>query len=481
MFWTYLRRELRRRARQAILIGLGLALGIGLVITVTAAAAGVRVAQAAVLHSLYGVGTDVTITEPPKQGSGAGITFGFRQQVKAARGGQIAAGTRIHDNELQNTQYGALSAGQLARAGRQPHVARTAGALSLTDITVTGTVPAITAGAGGGSFSSSFSTSTFTVDGVGVAPSGAAQSGLGPLGSAVVTSGRAFRPDDANADVALADAGYATANKLRAGSAVSVGGTDFTVVGIVDVPQGGSPPDLYIPLARAQAIAKTGTASLRNQVNTIYVAAGSASSIPAVQRELTGLLPGATVTDASDLASQVTGSVGNAASLADNLGMWLSAAVLAVAFLLAILLTMSAVSRRVREFGTLKALGWPSVRIVAQVMGESLAIGLAGGVAGVGLGYAGAGVVGALAPRLSASNGAPPAGTPAGAGIAGKLAAQVASAGSHTVYVSLTAPVTLGVILLAVALAIGGGLLAGMFGGWRAARLRPAAALARVE
>jgi hypothetical protein len=35
--------------------------------------------------------------------------------------------------------------------------------------------------------------------------------------------------------------------------------------------------------------------------------------------------------------------------------------------------------------------------------------------------------------------------------------------------------------LLAVVLAIAGGLIAGAFGGWRAARLRPAAALTRVD
>ncbi|MGH3167292.1 MAG: ABC transporter permease [Trebonia sp.] len=476
MFWTYLRRELRRRARQAVLIGLGLALGIGLVITVTAAATGVQNAQAAVLHSLYGVGTDVTITEPPQAGAGAGVSFGFRQQVKQARSGQIAAGTKIDDNELQSTQYGPLSSGQLAQVKRQSHVTGTAGALSLTDITVTGTVPAITAGQGGGTFSSSFSTSTFTVDGVGVTPSG-----LGPLVSAVVTSGRGFRAGDAESDVALADSGYATASKLRTGSAVNVGGTDFTVIGIVAVPQGGSPPGLYIPLGRAQAIAKNGTASLKNEVNTVYVSAGSASDIPAVQHELAGLLPGATVTDAGNLASQVTGSVGNAASLANDLGRWLSVAVLAVAFALAILLTMSAVARRVREFGTLKALGWRSRRIVGQVMGESLVIGIAGGATGVGLGYAGAAVIGKLAPRLSATIAPASPAAPAGTGIAGKLLQQVASAGSHTVYVGLTAPVTLGVIGLAVALAVAGGLLAGMFGGWRAARLRPAAALAKVE
>jgi putative ABC transport system permease protein len=44
----------------------------------------------------------------------------------------------------------------------------------------------------------------------------------------------------------------------------------------------------------------------------------------------------------------------------------------------------------------------------------------------------------------------------------------------------LSAPVTVTAIVLAVALAILGGLIAGGFGGWTAARLRPAAALTKV-
>ena len=44
----------------------------------------------------------------------------------------------------------------------------------------------------------------------------------------------------------------------------------------------------------------------------------------------------------------------------------------------------------------------------------------------------------------------------------------------------MSASVTAGAIILAVLLAVAGGLLAGSFGGWRSARLRPAAALARV-
>lgn len=82
----------------------------------------------------------------------------------------------------------------------------------------------------------------------------------GPLSSATVTTGRTLGPADATADVALADSGYATASKLTAGSTIDIGGTNFTIVGVVAVPQGSSPPDLYIPLAKAQQIGATGTA-----------------------------------------------------------------------------------------------------------------------------------------------------------------------------------------------------------------------------
>ncbi len=46
--------------------------------------------------------------------------------------------------------------------------------------------------------------------------------------------------------------------------------------------------------------------------------------------------------------------------------------------------------------------------------------------------------------------------------------------------VHLSAAVSTNVILLAVVLAVTGGIIAGIFGGWRAARLRPAAALSKV-
>ena len=59
---------------------------------------------------------------------------------------------------------------------------------------------------------------------------------------------------DASAHVAVVESGYATLNKLKAGSTVNVDGTNFTVIGIVSMPQGSATVDVFIPLAPAQAL-----------------------------------------------------------------------------------------------------------------------------------------------------------------------------------------------------------------------------------
>ena len=146
-------------------------------------------------------------------------------------------------------------------------------------------------------------------------------------------------------------------------------------------------------------------ANLNNEVNTIYVAAANSADIGPLASSISKAVPGSTVTDENTLASEVTGSISSAASLANNLGKWLAIAVLVAAFLLASLLTMSAVSRRIREFGTLKALGWKSRRVVGQVMGESIAIGVVGGALGVGLGFLGASLVEHFSAPLTATLG----------------------------------------------------------------------------
>ena len=521
MFFTYLRRELRRRMRQGVFIALGLALGVGLVITVTAASAGVKNAQGTVLHALYGVGTDVTVTKTPKAGSFTPGSFGFGFRTGTTK--RPAAGTKIDTSTLAaGATLASISSSSVATVAGLHEVSAAAGGLTLNDRTLSGTVPAINTsgggfggggsgggGSGGGqSFRANFTTNTFGVDGVDI--SGGE---LGPLSSGKLSAGRTFTSADASSDVALVDASYATQNKLSVGSTIAIGNssgttTNFKVVGIVSEPAGDNPSDVYVPLAVAQKLA-----NMKNDVNTIYVAASSSSAIPTVSSEISKALPSDTVTTSSDLASEVTGSLASASSLANNLGKWLAIAVLIAAFLLASLLTLAAVSRRVREFGTLKALGWKSRRIVGQVMGESVTLGIIGGVIGVGLGLAGAELVSKMSHTLTAVVGQTTgSATPGGArqfgfgggggtggggggfggggtgggggggfgGGGGGGAFSRPSTASHTVAVHLSPSVSTNVILLAVLLAVAGGLIAGIFGGWRAARLRPAAALSKV-
>jgi putative ABC transport system permease protein len=470
MFITYLRRELRRRMRQAVVIALGLALGIGLVLTVTAASSGVKTAQATVLHSLYGVGTDVTVTQSPARGSGG--PQGFRVGGGGGTGSRPKAGTHFSRDTLISAGLGTLKQSSASEISRLRHVTSAAGGLSLTDSRVSGTISSSSSSAGGSSSGraggGSFKTSSFSVDGVDLS-----STKTGVLSSATVLSGRTFGVSDSHSDLALVSSDYAKSQGLKAGSSITIASTKFTVIGIVS----GTSANVYIPLARAQ-----GLSGMKGEVNTIYVTADSASNIAVVAKEIKAELPKATVTTSASLASDVSGSLSSAASLASNLGKWLAVAVLAAAFGLASLLTISAVSRRVRELGTLKALGWRSRRVVSQVIGEALAVGVVGGVAGVGLGFAGAALIDALAPPLTASTGAAAAGAAAGgAGSFGGAFGRLAGSAASTVTVHLTAVVTAGAVVLAIALAIGGGLLAGALGGWRAARLRPAAALSRVE
>jgi ABC-type lipoprotein release transport system permease subunit len=531
MFFTYLWRELRRRARQAIFIAVGLALGIGLVITVTAASAGVKNAQSSVLHSLYGVGTDITVSKSPTAASGGGgSSFGFRGTFGSSTN-KAKAGTKVDENTLSSDPtLASISSSDVTTVSKLSNVAAVAGGLTLTDRTVDGTIPAFnssgssgsTGGSGGGfprggggsgsggsggggSFSGNFNTNSFTVTGVDIG-----NGELGPLSTGSVSSGRTFSTADDSKDVALVEASYATTNKLKVGDTIAVGNskgtaTSFSIVGIVSEPSGDNPSDVYIPIAAAQSLA-----NLKSDVNTIYVSATSNNDITTLASAISKAVPGTTVTDQDSLASEVTGSLSSASSLANSLGKWLAIAVLIAAFLLASLLTMSAVSRRIREFGTLKALGWRSRRVVGQVLGESIAIGIVGGVVGVGLGFVGAALVDHFSGSLSASLGAATGNaTPGGAqrfgggggfggGTAGGGTGTGATAGAgggasgfrggfssaahsaSTVAVHLSAPVTITAIVLAVGLAILGGLIAGGFGGWRAARLRPAAALSKV-
>ena len=458
-FVTYLLRGLRGRVRQVVIVAVGLAVGVAALVTLTAASTGVSGAQAAVLHSLYGVGTDISVTSAASSG-GSGSSGSSQGMITRADAGK--------DFFRLPLGLGLLDSAALATISKMSGVAEVAGGLGLSE-TLVGPAPA----SGGPP-----SLTSTSIDGVDVA-----HLKLGPYAAGTITSGRSFTAADAEADVAVVDAGYAAAHHLRVGSTITIAKTRFNVIGIISQPAASNPTDVFIPLGRAQAIAAYGDQrTLAGKLTAIYVSAASASGVPAVHSKIAALLPGATVTSSGDLASKVSGSLASATKLATDLGRWLAAAMLLAAFALAGLLTTAAVRRRVREFGTLKALGWRTRRIVAQIMAESLVTGVAGAAVGIGLGFLGAALIEAIAPTLTATVALNPGSTPPQGALinGGSLKTLTLPGGVRTISVHLHATVGATTILLAVVLAIGGAVLAGALGSWRAARLRPAHALVRV-
>ncbi|MFE4965056.1 ABC transporter permease [Streptomyces sp. NPDC056660] len=500
MFFTYLRRELRRRRKAALVVASGLALGIALVIVVNSVSNGMGQAQDKVLQSLYGLGTDMTVTKAASATTSASQRprFNFDAQNNGSSSTQSSDRVMVQG-------FTTLASTTVTKVGGQKGVATAVGGLNLNVVKISGQFTrgqfqqnqgsggnqqgGQGQGNGGGNGApqgevqgggANFDVNSYSVYGTDVT-----QTGIGPLTSSKITSGRTFKTTETNAKVLVADSAYAKEKKYKVGSTVTINKVKYTIIGIATADSGDAAANLYMPLKQAQTLADE-----KNKVTTIYVQATDSKQISAVKSTIQKNVSGTTVTTSADLADTVSGSLSTASSLATNVGKWLSIAVLVAAFLVAGLLTSSAVSRRVREFGTLKALGWKSRRVTGQVIGEAMVNGLVGGALGIALGLAGAYVVTEISPTLDASlgsggGGGNAAGGPGGGGGFGGGGGGGGFGGGRqtakTLEVALTAPVSVTTIAVAVGLAVAGGLIAGAFGGWRASRLRPADALRRVE
>ncbi|RYJ24789.1 cell division protein FtsX [Streptomyces sp. L-9-10] len=486
MFFTYLRRELRRRRKAALVVASGLALGIALVIVVSSVSSGMSQAQDKVLQSLYGLGTDMTVTKaaaPPGEGDTSRRRFEFDADGDT--------GAEQSSDRVMVQGFQTLASSTVTEVGGQNGVDEAVGGLSLTVLKVNGefkpgeiappqgggrTGQGGAGGSGGGQVRGGGA--AFDVDSYSVFGTDVAAPALGPLTSSKITAGRTFKSTETDTAVAVVDSAYAKEKSLAVGKTVTISGTKFSIVGVATADSGDSAANLYIPLKKAQTLADS-----KDKVTTVYVKAADSQQIDSVKSAIQKNIPDTTVTTSADLAGTVSGSLSTASDLATTVGRWLSVAVLIAAFLVAGLLTSSAVSRRVREFGTLKALGWKSGRVTRQVVGEALVNGLLGGVLGIALGLGGAYLVTAISPTLTAQLGA--AGGGGGGGFAGGGpgggGGPVRQTASKALDIALTAPVSVSTIGIAVGLAVAGGLIAGGFGGWRASRLRPADALRRVE
>ena len=487
-FLTYMLSELRRRSGRTVLTALGLGLGIGLVVTVTALSAGLDRAQAQILEPLTGVGTDMSVSRPvdfsPTQGGGfPELSEKERQQLMEENGGGRFGlrnlgepGEKFSRDDFVSAAQLSFPASALDQIEGIDGVAAVAGGLTLNSVHIEGTVPeesdtpeqprTFEQDQGG----PRVQVGPRNIDATSRSVAGVDETvqGLGAITPGQVTQGRYFRSGAARE--AILNESYAAREDLAVGDTLELGGKTFTVVGLAETPLGGQSSDVYVKLSQLQSLSDRA-----GRVNTAYVRADSADDVDAVASRIEDTIDGASVTTASDLADRVSGTLVDARNLAGSLGTALMIVGLLSAFLIASLLTLSSVTKRVRELGTLKALGWSQRLVVRQVTGESLIQGLLGGAVGVVIGVAGALAIGAFAPTLEATVSAVteqgPRFGPFGQGAVEPTATEIA----------LDAPISATIVLWAVGLALLGGLVAGAVGSLRASRLRPADALRHID
>jgi putative ABC transport system permease protein len=478
---AYMLSELRRRLGRTLLTALGLAVGVALVIAVSALSRGLDDAQAEVLRPLTGLGTDLSVTRTvnidPTQGP-RGLSEADRRALREEMGGARIGlrdvgepGEKFSRDDFLPTGQLSFPSGRVANIRGTPGVKDAAGSLTLTAVHIEGTVPEMPAV--GRAFAApagppeNIDISSRSVTGIDVT-----HPALAAITPGQLVDGRYLSSSKSNE--AVLNLAYARQNDLAVGETITLGKQRFTVVGLAETPVGGQASDIYVKLGELQRLSgRTG------RVNAIHARTESAEDVPAVAASIRKSFAGATVTTAEDLAGRVSGSLVDARELADRLGTALVVVALLGAVLIASLLSLSSVTKRIRELGTLKALGWRQSLVVRQVAGESVLQGLLGGVLGIVLGIAGALLIEFASPTLEATFAQTGAQGPRFIGPGGAFGqGDVASASTS---VNVGAPVSVGLALAAVALAVLGGLVAGAAGGLRAARLRPADALRHID
>lgn len=188
-----------------------------------------------------------------------------------------------------------------------------------------------------------------------------------------VVAGRMFTENDGAA--ALADAVWASQNKMQIGDTVPIGGLPFRLIGLVDSSQISriGTANLYIPLQKAQDIvsAASGVQAIhrftRQDSNLLFIQANrdKTEEVAEAIRKIVGK-KGAVSTPAS-----FTKLLGSLFDLTRRFSGILSALVFILALLLIIRNSSAAITERTMEIGTMKAVGWTGGDIRSQLLAEN--------------------------------------------------------------------------------------------------------------
>jgi putative ABC transport system permease protein len=273
------------------------------------------------------------------------------------------------------------------------------------------------------------------------------------VSSKMLVEGNYSRVYDSGA--VLVDSVFADVAELGVGDNLTAFNRNFTVVGIVNPSLYSKPAgiaNMYAPLTVVQEIA-TFYGNLYNfgvkDINVVLVeisSEGDSAHINAVEQSALGTMESYSGQTGAIVGYQCSVAARKVVSVTGDSAWAISVVLLVCVMLFALKSQFASVVERTKEIGILKAIGWTDFDITKQVFLESLLQGLAGGIIGVGVGY----LVTFLIPSL------------------GLVSTQ-----------NLVLTVSPVLALLGVVLSISGGIVAGIFPAWRAAKLQPAEALRR--
>ncbi|HBD06982.1 MAG TPA: hypothetical protein DCZ69_01865 [Syntrophobacteraceae bacterium] len=186
---------------------------------------------------------------------------------------------------------------------------------------------------------------------------------------------------------ALVEVAYARQFGIKLGDRVSIAGSEFPVVGLIDASRATkiAVANVYLPLQEAQRIAvaskqlQTVSPYAAGDVNLLFIKADQdrigelSSSMKAILGERAAI-----ATPESFLRL-----LGSLFALSDKFTLAASVIAIVVAVLIAFKTMAGNIAERAKEIGVLKAVGWTNRNVALQLMGESIIQCFMAGVMGV--------------------------------------------------------------------------------------------------
>ncbi|MDX1765516.1 MAG: FtsX-like permease family protein [Candidatus Saccharimonadales bacterium] len=262
---------------------------------------------------------------------------------------------------------------------------------------------------------------------------------------------------------------YAEKNELRIGDSISLKDKDYEVVGIVEPKLYSNSADIYLTLEELQSISEN-----PDRINMLLVKATDVDSLGPTKAHLESVLSGAIVVTSENEADTISGSLVQAADLTDRFGQATAMIIIISAFVIVSLLTASSVTKRTREIGTLKAIGWSKFKVVRQIISENFVIGLIGAAIGVGFGLLAIAIFNSNNISLEAFIENPDA-------TADLVRSSSTAISAIQTSVDIEISPSMGVFVIGIIVAIAGALISGLIAALKAARLKPQAALRNLE